>query len=376
MNSQTPIDVLVVGLGPAGAAAAAAASAAGLRVIAIDRKEKAGLPVQCAEFVPAMTGSMLEAGQLALIGASRRQTITSMTTFVAGDAPHLKEHFPGQMIDRVAFDAALVAAAMSAGAICRFGQIVDKIDERGVAHIAGGIRIAAKVIIGADGPRSTVGRGIGQVNRDIAETRQISVPLLAASTSTDIFLSAGIPGGYAWLFPKGKTANLGLGIEPAQRMRLKPLLEDLHRQLVAEGRVGQRILRTTGGAIPVGGMLAPHGWIGEALVLLAGDACGLTNPVTGAGINAALISGRLAGEAAASFIGRHEDAVTAYHDELVDLFEVSLDRAIERREALLNTYATSSGPTVSDFHRGWIAFPEFWTAFSQPHQSFTTEKTP
>ena len=60
-----------------------------------------------------------------------------------------------------------------------------------------------------------------------------------------------------------------------------------------------RSLLTTGGAIPVGGMLKPWGRLGAALVLLAGDAAGLANPVTGAGIAAAVQSGRLAGEAAA-----------------------------------------------------------------------------
>ena len=38
-------------------------------------------------------------------------------------------------------------------------------------------------------------------------------------------------------------------------------------------------------------------------MLLAGDAAGLTNPVTGAGIASAVQSGALAGRAAADFIG-------------------------------------------------------------------------
>ncbi len=53
---MTPIDVLVLGLGPAGACAAAQAALQGCTVIAIDRKKVAGRPVQCAEFVPAMIG--------------------------------------------------------------------------------------------------------------------------------------------------------------------------------------------------------------------------------------------------------------------------------------------------------------------------------
>src|SRR5690606_38137653 len=49
-------DVLVLGLGPAGARAATEAARRGYRVLAIDRKREAGRPVQCAELVPALIG--------------------------------------------------------------------------------------------------------------------------------------------------------------------------------------------------------------------------------------------------------------------------------------------------------------------------------
>ncbi len=47
-------DVLVLGLGPAGASAAAEAARRGCRVVSLDRKRQAGIPVQCAELVPAL----------------------------------------------------------------------------------------------------------------------------------------------------------------------------------------------------------------------------------------------------------------------------------------------------------------------------------
>ena len=46
------VDVLVVGLGPAGGAEALAAAQAGLRVAAVERRKEIGVPVQCAEFIP------------------------------------------------------------------------------------------------------------------------------------------------------------------------------------------------------------------------------------------------------------------------------------------------------------------------------------
>jgi hypothetical protein len=58
----------------------------------------------------------------------------------------------------------------------------------------------------------------------------------------------------------------------------------------------------TGGVIPVGGIVGPCGRLGRVRVLLAGDAAGLAHSVTGAGIAAAVLSGTLAGEAAAAAV--------------------------------------------------------------------------
>ena len=59
-------------------------------------------------------------------------------------------------------------------------------------------------------------------------------------------------------------------------------------------------------------MLKPYGRCGDVLVFLAGDAVGLTNPVTGAGINAAVLSGRRAGQCAASLLGGDTEAQQDY----------------------------------------------------------------
>lgn len=362
MSGRTGTDVLIVGLGPAGATAAASAATTGARVIAIDRKQQAGVPVQCAELVPAMIGPLLDPGQQAAVGSSWRQPVRSMMTFVEDRAPHLKEHFPGHMIDRATFDAGLVAAAVARGADCRFGVGLRGIADDGVVTLSDGTVLEARVIIGADGPRSTIGRAIGRVNRELAETRQITVALHKPLDATDIFLSAAIPGGYGWLFPKADKANLGLGLAPEWRRLLKPLLGGLHDELVAEGRVGNEVLGHTGGAIPVGGMLHPAGEIGASLVLLAGDAAGLANPVTGAGINPAIISGRLAGEAAAEALAGRADAGPRYAEEIAELFKPSLDQALARRHELMRIYARGGRPGAAELQRGWIAFPQYWAA--------------
>ena len=357
LTSDIEADVAVLGLGPAGASAAAAIARAGHRVIAFDRKAEAGVPVQCAEFVPAMIAQ--EAGT---ISGAVRQAIDSMVTFVEDGALDTTPDFRGSMISRADFDRSLAARATAAGAVCHFSTPAREVSADGRIRLANAATLRPRIIIGADGPRSLAGRAIGQVNRDCVESRQITVPLLKPHSATDIFLTAAMAGGYGWLFPKGDTANLGLGVAPPWRAMLKPLLDALHHKLAAEGRVGAEVLSHTGGLIPVGGMLEPAGTLGETPVLLAGDAAGLANPITGAGINAAVISGTLAGQAAAALLDGSNTAIDDYRDELEDLFGASLARALAKRRALLQLYEDGKSPQPADLRAAWIAYPEYWAA--------------
>jgi flavin-dependent dehydrogenase len=118
----------------------------------------------------------------------------------------------------------------------------------------------------------------------------------------------------------------------------------------------------TGGPIPVGGMLRPWGTLGATLVLLAGDAAGLANPVTGAGIAAAVHSGRLAGEAAASHVSGARTAGADYEEELESVFKAALDRALRRRAELAALAGTGAPPDKAALRRGWIAYPQYWAA--------------
>jgi digeranylgeranylglycerophospholipid reductase len=354
MNMKHDADVIVVGLGPAGARAANAAAAEGKKVIALDRKREAGTPVQCAEFIPTMVGQ-----ELAQLDAVTHQRIRAMETYIENTPRDRTDNFPGRMISREAFDRRLVEDAVSAGVECRFGVKVDEIADDGGVRLSSGEMLHAPVLIGADGPRSRVGAAIDQVNSEIVESRQITVPLKKAHDATDIFLTDQLPGGYAWLFPRGDVANLGAGVTACARDLLKDFLNDLHDDLAAQGRVGSEVLSYTGGPIPVGGRLFAHGNLGDVAVILAGDACGLANPVTGGGISSAVISGELAGDAAVAWLDDDAESLDEYESELSAIFDPALNRAVTRRHELLD--ALEKGDmTTHDFRRGWIAYAEYW----------------
>jgi flavin-dependent dehydrogenase len=198
---------------------------------------------------------------------------------------------------------------------------------------------------------------LGLPRLETVETRQYAVPLRRSGNETEIWLAAEYPGGYAWLFPKGGTANLGLGMDPRLTRDLKGPLDQLHAALVDAGRVGPEILARTGGPIPVGGLRSS---LVERNVVFVGDAAGLTHPITGAGIAAAVISGESAGESAARYCAGAAEALRAYDEEVRDQFEATLARAVARRRWLFSRWSGSEARSDRLHRRGWIAFPEYF----------------
>lgn len=362
MNTDArAVDVLIIGLGPAGAATAVTAAAAGLEVLGIDKRQIIGKPVQCAEFIPLPMGRYAQAPGVLL------QTIQGMRSILPSGAS-LNTAFPGLMVDRATFDQALVDQARSQGAQLRTLQRLVGLDTvQRIAHIAtpdGEELIQYQVLVAADGPHSTVAHLLGWPELESVFTRQYTVGLKKPYHDTDIWLSNDYPGGYAWLFPKGCRANLGLGLDKHHAADLKQPLDALHQQLIETGLVDDCIYERTGGAIPVGG-LREHLFVDT--IMFTGDAAGLTHPITGAGIPAAVISGERAGQAAIdSLIAHKKDAFSDFEEDLRDQFEVALQRAVVRRSWMAKYWNTSEASDDLLHRRGWIAFPDY----------FETQQTP
>ncbi|MBI3778785.1 MAG: geranylgeranyl reductase family protein [Gammaproteobacteria bacterium] len=348
------VDVLVVGVGPGGAAAAWRASMAGLAVLAVEKKPRIGEPVQCAEFIP---GPLIDHARNAGVQCQR---IDGMKTYLPSGAA-TPSAYPGLMVDRAAFDRALAARAVGAGAEVVTGAALVSLE---AAHHRANIRhddriseVAYRVLIAADGPHSAVARLLGLPALPVIHTRQYTVPLTRPYPDTDIWLSDEFPGGYGWLFPKGELANLGLGTDRRFEPDLKAPLDHLHARLVRQGRIGERILQRTGGAIPVGGLRAS---LVHENCLFVGDAAGLTHPITGAGIAAAVQSGERAGLAAAEYLRGAGQALVAYDEDMREQYGPTLERAVERRAELERYWHR---PEAQDDHlqrRGWIAFNEYF----------------
>src|SRR5256885_3054722 len=121
-----------------------------------------------------------------------------------------------------------------------------------------------KVVVGSDGPRSTVAKSVGL-------EWPISAPAMSAtaegdfSDATDMFFGNLAPGGYAWIIPKAGCANVGLGTWE----RFRGNLRDLFNKFVAAR--GLEPGKATGGFCPV---LWPPPPPVQDHALFAGDAAG------------------------------------------------------------------------------------------------------
>jgi digeranylgeranylglycerophospholipid reductase len=325
------IDVLVVGAGPAGAVAAWEAKAAdpALDVVLLERDPSVGSPVRCAEGV-GDAGLREFADPDGAAWASRKIT---RVIFVSPDDTEVVVDYSAVawILDRTRFDAFLAAQAAAAGA-----EVLTGTDARGMErapdgrwHVAvhngrGPETYRARVVIGADGVETMVGRWAGLDTRVPARDMESCAQYVVSGIDFDPdavylqFSDAVAPGGYAWVFPKGAgVANVGLGIV-ALKSDGRNAREYLDAWIGRRYPNGRRTGQTVGGVIVHTTITRPY----TDGVLIAGDAAHQVNPLSGAGIVNAMKAGRLAGRTAAAAICEGDTSarrLAAYHDAWMEL---------------------------------------------------------
>lgn len=353
MRNTVSCDILVVGAGPAGGATARAAARRNLRVLIVDRRQVVGVPVQCAEYIPAMLMGRLDLGKPFIAQQTRK-----MKTYLPGE-PVKEIRTPGFTIHRERFDQAMIRAAVNAGAELMLStRAVQRIDDETVLlkRRDGQYLLArAKIIVGADGPRSMVGRWVGAVNTNLLPGVQATMPLVAPMDWTEVYFDPQIYAGYGWLFPKKNMANVGIGLKttPRHPTRTRVLLDRFIARLRASGKVTGQVVGYAAGWIPAEPVRqAVHG-----NVLLVGDAAGHTHPITGAGIANAVVCGEMAGTWTAEAVEKGDvNLLKHYDDQWQDLFKNTLDHAHRRRQTMESCWPDFTRTVRSC----WIAFREYY----------------
>lgn len=346
-------DILVVGGGPAGAVAARAAAQMGAQVLLVERRATIGVPVQCAEFIPAMLMGKVNLGRRFVV-----QSIKGMKTY-RPDAPETVTKARGYIIHRDIFDQALVKAAEDEGVQVMTGtRAVDRWESGAVIlkqKNSRYLQVRPWIVIGADGPRSTVGGWIGAVNKNLLPGAQMTMALTRPMDHTEVYFRPDIHAGYGWLFPKGQFANVGLGLKRNGESveRIGKVLDRFVSHLKSKHKIHGDPVSYSAGWIPA----EPVRKTVYHRIALVGDAAGHTHAITGAGIFSAVVGGQMAGKWAGRAVQENNvDLLARYDDEWQDLMADTLSRAHRRRcqmEAKWNNFHAT-------VRKCWVAYREYY----------------
>ena len=281
-------DVIIVGAGPAGSSTAYNCAKRGLKTILIDKRIKPGTPKQCAE------GISKEILEELGIEVKPEWISNEIDSAVLSDGKNYiqttSEDNEGYILDRKTFDYALVERAKKAGTKLLLGAAVTDISKDGV-KLSNKKEIAGKIIIGADGPLSVIGKKSGLGNPKCGQGMQYEIKTQKNDflTSIQAYVDPNLENnGWAWVFPKKDSLNVGIG-----SYDIKPLKKSLDKFVKILGLEKEKIIETNAGLIPLQGPLKE---IQKDNILLVGDAAGHTNPLSGGGIPAAIFDGILVAE--------------------------------------------------------------------------------
>ncbi|GEL39855.1 geranylgeranyl diphosphate reductase [Methylorubrum extorquens] len=297
-------DVVVVGGGPAGAIAAADLAASGRRVLLLD---KAGRIKPCGGAIPPRLIRDFAIPDALLVARIRCARMVAPSARSV-DMP-VGDGFVG-MVDREHFDPYLRERAALAGADLRdglFERITRESAGLATVHYRSGKggeehRVQARLVIGADGATSAVGRaeipGHARMRQVFAYHEIVRRPAETEHDGArcDVYYQGRLsPDFYAWIFPHGETVSVGTG-SARKGFSLRSAIRDLRADT---GLDACETIRREGAPLPLKPL---RRWDNGRDVLLAGDAAGVVAPASGEGIYYAMLGGRLAAEAAGAFL--------------------------------------------------------------------------
>ncbi len=297
------MDVLVVGCGPAGSSTAKVVAEAGYDCVVIDEHPEIGLPIQCAGGI---SHSMLD-----LINIKETANFIKGEIFGSKilfyDEVYAIPSWTGFCIDRHGFDKFLSRKAEKAGAKIFTSTKAIKVSKESMGYTvmleSDKVKeIKTKILVGADGSFSFIGKATGirkpLHSKEFVYCLQHDVDSEIVPEKEWYFIfNEELVDGYAWIFPKNNQANVGVSSSNPTNIHraLRNLIREYPQIKSTFGKyLNTDILKDVYG-YPICGPKPIDEIVGDG-VILVGDAAGITNPITGEGIEPAINSGIAAGE--------------------------------------------------------------------------------
>ncbi len=336
-------DVIIAGAGPAGSVTAAKAAKAGFRTLLLEKNTMCRSP--CAGYVSCTIN--LEIPEDCVV----QSKITAMRTYF----PDMSFHdfrLDGFVVDRPSFDTALAMKAKEEGAELKWGSPLVNLIKDGVEFRGG--KACGQVIVGADGVFSKTAQLLGMEEQMVVVCAQYHIKGIKPLPETgEIFFDNNYaPGGYAWVYPTGEdSAKIGLGLT---RGNPHECLDAFIRDRIASKTIVKKEYIT--GTLPVGGLR-------EKLVfnnvLLVGDSAGMADPITGAGINNAVLAAEVAGRTIIDALEHNDTALLLdYETRIKRLLGKPLARALEKRKRL-GEYCDNE-LLQKNLPELWATFKQYW----------------
>jgi len=345
-------DVVVVGAGPAGCMTAKKCAEEGLSVCMIEKDSEIGSPKRCAE------GISITGFERAGLKPDKRFVAQEIDGAVlwspSGKSVEMAEREAhGYVLERKVFEKFLAKDAIKAGAdsmvrttaydLLREG---DKISGIKADFLGDKIELGAKIVVGADGVESKVGKLAGMntnmVMRDYISGFQYEMAGVDGLDMNKIHLWFGndiAPKGYLWVFPKGKDlANVGIGILATENEK-KSARAHLEEFIYAHPEFFKDAspVEVNAGGVPVSGCMKDS-FVMDNLMLV-GDAAQMVNPIHGGGMSTNLYAGQIAGRIVAEAVRADDTSkenLYAYEMEWRETDGVRMEKLLKLRYFLEN----------------------------------------
>ncbi len=284
-------DVIVIGGGPIGSYAAYKLAGMGYDVVVLEQKEKPGGQVCCTGIISQECVSSFAIDNSVVL----RRVSNARLFSPSGRLLRLRrQETQACIVDRSAFDMAIVGLAQSKGAQYVLNGLV-----RGIEIGDDGIRVGtvrqgeelnfearAAVIATGFGSRLVGGLGLGKIG-DFVMGAQAEVETIGVDEVEVYFGQEVAPGFFAWLVPTSPAkALVGLLSRRSPGLYLKKLISSL----LAQGKIGSDETELSYRGIS----LKPLARTYNRRLVVVGDAAGQVKPTTGGGIYYGLLCADIA----------------------------------------------------------------------------------